>query len=113
MDEDLKRKAYLEGNKLKKAGCDNEVIRGRLDKMGIPEDLIKQVITNLSIQERADNQNKNAPFYNIALMRIGIGVALAVIFGAIFPDVTMLPIGLIGGGILSAILAKRAMNSPN
>jgi hypothetical protein len=109
MDEGLKNKAYLEGLKLKKAGYDNEVIRARLDKMGIPEDLIVQVIKNLSIQQKVDAVNEQTPFYNIALVRVGIGVALAIISFILVPGIVILPIGLIGGGIASAYLAKSKM----
>ncbi|RWY57237.1 hypothetical protein [Mucilaginibacter gilvus] len=109
MDEGLKNKAYLEGSKLKKAGYDNEVIRSRLDKMGIPEDLIVQVIKNLSIQQQIDAVSEQTPFYNVALIRVGIGVALAIISYVLVPGVVILPIGLIGGGIASAYLAKSKM----
>jgi len=49
MDEGLKNKAYLEGSRLKNAGYDDEVIFARLEKQGIPEELIKKVIANLQI----------------------------------------------------------------
>jgi hypothetical protein len=110
IDESLKNKAYLEGLKLMKAGYDAEVIRGRLDKMGIPEDLIAQVVRNLYIQQTVDESNREAATSNIklntALIRVGAGFALAVIVYLIFPGIIILPIGVIGGGIISAFMAK-------
>ncbi len=109
MDEELKRKAYLEGMKLMKAGYDAEVIRARLDKEGIPEDMIKQVLTNLFVQQKTEVATAQRPFYNIALLRIGIGVFLAIVSYLVLPDIIILPIGLIGGGILSAFISRNKM----
>lgn len=109
MDEGLKNKAYLEGQKLKKAGYDNEVILARLDKQGIPEDLARQVIKNLSIQQHVDIVKEQTPVYNIALIRIGIGIALAIVSAIVVPGQIILPIGLILGGIVYAIIAKNKM----
>jgi hypothetical protein len=113
MDEELKRKAYLEGQKLQKAGYDAEVILARLDKMGIPERLAHQVVRNLYIQETVDDRNRQATSLNIklntALIRIGAGLALGVIFYLIFPGIIIIPIGLISGGIISAFMAKSKM----
>jgi hypothetical protein len=109
MDEGLKNKVYLEGTKLKKAGYDNEVIFARLEKQGIPEELIGQVLKNLDIQGKADAIKEQKPFYNIAILRIGIGVFLAIISAILIPGQIYLPIGLIGGGIVYAVIAKSKM----
>ena len=109
MDDGLKRKAYLEGQKLKKAGYDNEVILARLDKQGIPEDLAKQVIKNLSIQQHVDVVKEQTPVYNIALIKVGIGVALAIVSFIALPGQVILPIGLIAGGIVAAVISKDKM----
>jgi len=109
MDETLKRKAYLEGSRLKNAGYDNEVISARLEKQGIPQELIDQVLMNLSIQKIKDRDELVRPFYNIALIKIGIGVLLAVISAIIIPGQIYLPIGLIVTGVVFAISTKKKM----
>jgi len=68
MDESLKKKAYLEGTKLKNAGYDSEVILARLDKQGIPKDLAKQVVMNLYIQQQKEVVKAQSTFFNIALL---------------------------------------------
>lgn len=109
MDEGLKNKAYLEGSRLKKAGHDDEVIAARLEKMGIPEGLIEQVIFNLSVQRIIDNDKAARPFYYSALVKIGIGVLLAIISSIAIPGQTILPIGLIVTGIIAAVANKKQM----
>jgi len=113
MDETLKRKAYLEGTKLKNAGYDNEVIYARLEKQGIPEDLVRQVIQNLSIQQKKEVMEKvvekKAVSYNVALVKIGIGVSLAIASYIIIPEHAIIPIGLIFGGIFAAFASKLKM----
>lgn len=109
MDEGLKNKAYLEGQKLKRAGYDDEVIFARLEKQGIPEDLARQVIKNLSVHQKAVEVKKQKSNFDIAILRIGIGVFLAVVSWLLFPGRVYLPIGLIGGGIIYAVIAKSKM----
>jgi hypothetical protein len=109
MDEGLKNKAYLEASRLQKAGYDNEVISARLEKQGIPQELIDQVLMNLSIQKIKDRDELVRPFYNIALIKIGIGVLLAVVSAIVIPGQIYLPIGLIVGGIVYAISTKKNM----
>ena len=70
MDEDVKRKAYLEGQKLKKAGFDDEVIYARLEKQGIPVELIASVIKNLSIQKKSEVIEQQTPFYYSGLIAV-------------------------------------------
>jgi len=110
MDEGLKNKAYLEGSRLKAAGYDNEVILARLDKQGVPDDLARQVIKNLSIQQKREvvekETEKKAVSYNVALVKIGIGVFLAIASYIIIPEQPIIPIGLILGGIVAAFAAK-------
>lgn len=110
MDEELKRKAYLEGMKLKKAGFDDEVIYARLEKQGIPGDISRNVIKNLNIQKQADKieekkSSNNTALYS-SLLKVGLGVLLAIVSAIIFPGYIILPIGLIAGGIFYAIIAK-------
>jgi hypothetical protein len=109
--EEEKRRAYLEGIKLMKSGLDKEVIYARLEKQGIKEDIIQDVIKNLFIQKKVDQVKNLTPFYNIALVRIGAGVGFAILFYAIDPSQVIVPIGLIGGGIISAFLIKKDMDA--
>jgi hypothetical protein len=111
MDEGLKNKAYLEGARLKNAGHDNEVISARLEKQGIPEELIKQVIFNLSVQQSIDVNNQQRPFYNIALFKVGVGVLLAILSAILIPGKIYIPLGLIVSGVVYAILTKRNMKA--
>lgn len=107
MDEGQKNKAYLEGSRLKREGHDDEVISARLEKMGIPEDLIEQVIFNLSVQRVIDNDKTAKPFYNVALIKVAIGVLLAIISAIVIPGQIILPIGLIVSGIIAAVATKK------
>ncbi|RYU90088.1 hypothetical protein EWM62_11135 [Mucilaginibacter terrigena] len=109
MDEGLKNKAYLEGQKLKKAGYDDEVILARLDKQGIPEHLAKQVVKNLNIQRHVEIVKEETPVYNAELIKIGLGIGLAIVSAIIFPGHIIIPAGLILGGIVFAIISKNKM----
>lgn len=109
MDEELRRKAYLEGMKLKKAGLDKEVIYARLEKQGIPDDLIKTVLQNMSIQQKRDVIVEQTPFYYSGLLKAGLGVLLAIISYVIFPNIIIVPVGLIVSGIAYAIISKKQM----
>ena len=109
MDEGSKKRAYLEGMRLKKAGHDNEVIYARLEKQGIPDELITEVLKNLAVQQKIDVIKEQTPFYNIALTRIGIGVFFAIISYFLIPGKVYIPIGLIFSGIVAAYLAKTRM----
>src|SRR5436190_1643560 len=109
MDEELKKKAYLEGMKLKKAGMDNEVIYARLEKQGIPNDLISDVIKNLNVQQKAEKVESQQPLYYSGLLKIGLGILLAIISAFVFPGKIILPIGFIVSGIIYAVIAKKNM----
>jgi len=109
MDEELKRKAYLEGTKLKKAGLDDEVIYARLEKQGIPEELARIVIKNMSVQRKLEVVEEQKPLYYSALLKIALGVILAIVVYFIFPGTVILPIGLIVSGIVYAFIAKNNM----
>jgi hypothetical protein len=109
MDEGLKNKAYLEGMRLKKSGMDDEVIYARLEKLGIPNDLIKNVIQNLNVQQKEQQVKDQLPLYYSGLIKIGIGVLLAIISATIFPGIIILPIGFVISGIIYSLIAKRNM----
>jgi uncharacterized membrane protein len=102
MNDELKKKAYLEAQKLRNAGHSFETILARLDKMGIPEELAEQVVKNLAIQYIKNVETETRPFYNLALFRIGVGVVLAVVFYLIVPNLIILPVVFIGVGIAMA-----------
>jgi transcription initiation factor TFIIIB Brf1 subunit/transcription initiation factor TFIIB len=106
-EEERKKKAYRMGLQLKNAGLDAETIYARLEKQGIPEELARQVARNAVIERRREVSKASESDYQFALLRIGIGLALALVFYLIFPETVILPTGLIIGGIVSALLAKR------
>lgn len=109
-EEELKKKAFLEGMKLMRAGMDREVIYARLEKQGIPEEIINHAIQNLFIQKKVEQVKELTPFYNVALFRIAIGLVLALIWYMFNPYEYIIPIGLIGGGIISAIMLRNQMD---
>jgi hypothetical protein len=109
MDEGIKNKAYLEGSRLKNAGYDDEVISARLEKLGASEELVRQVIFNLSAQKAVDTDKEVRPFYYLAIFKIGVGVFLAILSALILPGQLYLPMGLIFSGIIYAILTKKKM----
>lgn len=106
MTDELKKKAYLLGSRLLKQGHDLEVIRARMDKENIPSEVIEQVIPNLVKQVMADASKEKSPFFKIALIKIGIGVLLAIISLIVLPNYIFLPIGFIASGIAIAFLVR-------
>lgn len=109
--EELKRKAYLAGQRLKSSGLEAEVIYARLEKQGIPESLAKQVVKDLWKMQQETTIKEATEDHNYALVRIGIGIVAAIISWIVLPNNFILPIGLIGGGIISAIIAKNKMSN--
>lgn len=109
MDEGLKNRAYLEGMRLKKSGMDDEIIRARLEKQGIPEDLIKNVIQNLNLKQQVEKKEEHQPMYYSGLIKVGLGVVLAIISAIVLPGKIYLPIGFIVSGILYALIARQRM----
>ena len=107
MDEELKNRAYLEASRLKKAGHDNEVIYARLEKLGCSDELIERVLFNLSVQKVIDNDKQIRPFYDIALIKIGVGILLAIASAVLIPGQIYLPLGLIATGIIYAVATKK------
>ena len=108
-EEELMKKAYMAGMRLKSAGLDAETIYARLEKQGIPEELAKQVARDVMVQRKQEVAEQAKPVYDFALIRIGIGVVVALVSFIVFPDNFILPIGIIAGGIISALLAKKKM----
>ena len=112
-ESEVKKKAYLMALRLKNSGLDEETIYARLEKQGVPEELARQVARDTQIQRNRDIKKdvvEDAKYrYKFAFVRIGIGVVVALISYLIFPDNVIIPVGAIGGGILSALLAKNKM----
>lgn len=109
MDESIKKRAYLEGSKLKRAGYDDDIIMARLEKIGVNEQLSKEVIFNLTIQQAVDNDKLIKPFYKLAIFKIIVGLSLAILSLIIYPKHIIFPIGMIVAGTVSAIATKRKM----
>lgn len=108
-EDELKKKAYLMALRLKNSGLDAETIYARLEKQGIPEEMAKQVVRDILYESRRQIVKETEPVYNFALIRIGIGVILALVSYLILPGNFILPIGIVAGGIISALLAKKKM----
>ena len=108
-EEEVKKMAYLMGLRLKNSGLDEEGIYARLEKQGIPGELAKQVSRDILVERKRQIIKETEPFYNMALIRIAIGVGIALITFLIFPDNFILPMGIIAGGIISAYIAKKQM----
>lgn len=109
-ESEIRKKAYLAGMRLKSSGHDAEAIYARLEKQGFSEDIARQVVRDLIIQRKHNIVERTKPVYNFALIRIGIGVIVALLSLLIFPDTYILPVGIIAGGIVSALLARKRMN---
>lgn len=106
-DETTMRMAYSQAMKLKRSGLDDEMIYGRLEKQGIPEELIADVIKNInSEQRRSSVRQTRKTNYNVALIKVGVGVLAAVVSAFLFPGYVIVPVGLIFSGVLLAILTK-------
>jgi hypothetical protein len=106
-DETTKRRAYSEAMKLQRSGLENEIIYARLEKQGIPEQLILKVLKNINT-ERHKEVTKELNFnYKFAFFKIGAGVVAAIISGLLMPGNTVIPIGLILSGIILAITTNN------
>jgi hypothetical protein len=106
--EELKKKAYLIGLRLKSSGLDGETIYARLEKQGIPEEMAREVVRDILIERKRDVIKQTEPVYNLALIRIGIGLAIAVVT-FLLTDSVLFPIAIIAGGVVTALVAKKKM----
>ncbi len=97
------------GLRLKNSGLDAETIYARLERQGFPEALAHEVVKDILLERKRDVAEQTTPFYNIALIRAGIGVAAGFVTYAIFPEYPVVPIGMIAGGLYAAFKAKRKM----
>ena len=78
MDESLKKKAYLEGLKLKDTELDQEAIYARLEKQGIPRELAVEVAYNVVAERQKDMATQWKTYYRLSLIAIGIGILGAI-----------------------------------
>lgn len=109
-ESELKKKAYLAGMRLKSSGLDAETIYAKLEKQGIPQELAKEVVRDLIIEKKREVIEKTKSDLNFALIKVGIGLIGALISILVFPENYILPVGIIGTGILAALLAKKKIN---
>lgn len=106
--DEVRKKAYLIGLRLKNSGLDSETIYARLEKQGIPDDLAKEVVNDVLIERNRETIKEAEPVYNFALVRIGIGVVVALISYLVTGNM-ILPVAIIAGGVVTALLAKKKM----
>jgi hypothetical protein len=110
MDEELKKKTYLDAMRLRNSGLDDEVIYARLEKQGVPSDLINRVLQNMSMQTKIDVAKKvqehNEVKSNAYLIKAGAGVLVAIVSFFLFPGNMIIPVGCILGGIAWAFIHK-------
>lgn len=105
---ELKKKAYSIGMRLKNSGLDGETIYARLEKQGIPEEMAKEVVQDILVERKRDVIKQTEPVYNFALIRIGIGLVIALISYLLTGNV-IFPVAIIAGGVVTALLAKKKM----
>ena len=107
MDESLKKQAYSIGLKLKNSGIDSETIFARLEKSGIPEEMAKQVVENIMLEQKKELSAKKDQKFNKGIIYIVSAVVIALVTYLLLPGVIILPIGLVIGGIILAYISKR------
>lgn len=110
-EEGKMRKAYLLGLKWKKAGLNEDIIYARLEKQGFSVKLAREVASNVILEGKKVQIESEKVNYNIALLKVGLGVLLAIGSKFIFPGIIILPIGLIVSGVLYAILSNDKINN--
>jgi hypothetical protein len=106
MDKSLKRRAYVEGLKLKNSKHDEEVIYAKLEKQGIPAELAKEVAKNVIIERNRGENNELQDINTIAWIKIIVGV-LASIIAYILTDRVFFSVSFIIGGIILAIYSRK------
>jgi uncharacterized membrane protein YjjP (DUF1212 family) len=85
-----------------------ETIYARLEKQGIPEDIAIEVVRDILTQRKMDVIKQTEPVYNFALIRIGIGLAIALVT-YLLTDNAIIPVAIIAGGLVTALMAKKKM----
>jgi hypothetical protein len=77
-------------------------------KQGIPEDIAIEVVRDILTQRKMDVTKQTEPVYNFALIRIGIGLAIALVT-YLLTDNAIIPVAIIAGGLVTALIAKKKM----
>jgi hypothetical protein len=108
-EEGITRKAYLMGMRLKNSGLDQEVIYARLEKAGFPEELVNKVVSDMMIEHKKDLEAAERPFFNVAIVKIGLGILFALVTMIISPGRIFLPIIFIISGVILALASKERM----
>ena len=99
----ITNRAYLAGLKLKQSGLSEEVIYARLEKQGFGEELSRRVAKDV-VDEIQKETSKNNLSYGLVIA--GIGLLGSIISAFVLPDRILLPLGLIVGGLLIALVEK-------
>jgi hypothetical protein len=110
-EEGLKRRAYSEAMKLKRSGLDRETVSVRLEKQGIPAELITKVIADISNESKKAVIEHEKPKLYTALIGIVVGILLAMLSTVLIPNTIIYPTGLIIGGMIYSIFAYVRMNN--
>jgi hypothetical protein len=105
----LKKKAYLMVTRLAYSGHDGEVIYARLEKEGIPDEIIKEVMKDITIEHQHNEISQAEAKYEFAWMRVVIGVVAAIVFYFVFGEDARIPAGVIATGLIAAFLSKKKM----
>ena len=106
-DSELMKMALLSVQRLSSSEHDLEVIFARLEKQGIPEHIAKKAVKDISIEVKKEVVKEAKSRFDYALVSIGIGIGAAILSMIILPGRTIIPVGLIVGGIISAAIAKK------
>lgn len=106
-DETLKRKAYLEAMRLYQQGADAELIYARLDKQGIPEHLILQVLGNMQQEEEKTVKENSVNLFWVGIAIFGVGIVFLLGSVFFFSDIIIIPFGMIFTGLLMTILSWK------
>lgn len=107
MDNKQERQAYMMGMKLRSQGHSLDVVFARMEKSGIPENLVKQVIDDLELEESKTAELDKSNLASFGWIRLGIALLLAAISAAVFPGMIIMPIGFILAGIVLLLINRN------
>ena len=107
---EITKKAYLAAQRLKHSGLEDEVVMARLEKEGIPLDIIKQVmldqIKDAKVKMSDQRKERSELKHNTLVIKIGLTMVASLILRLIFPDHIIIPFGTIVGGIAYALFTE-------
>ncbi len=107
--EELERRAYTMAWKFKNSNMEEEVIYAKLEKQGIPKELALEAAHNIVLERKKDLVKEERPFFNVALLRIGLGMLVALIYAIVFPGSYIVPVGFFVGGVILALASWSKM----